>query len=84
MLAAEAQYTFQAQKNRGHKHVQTALTLHCIASRERERQRKRGKREKTFTKHYLEGNTHKMKLKLMKLWSSALIFSHVKSTGILA
>lgn len=48
MLAAEAQYTFQAQKNRGHKHVQTALTLHCIASRERERKRKRGKREKNI------------------------------------
>lgn len=54
--------------------VQTALTHHCTAS----------KGKKTLAKHHLEGNTDKIKLKLMKLQSSTLSFSYVKSTGILA
>lgn len=77
---AAAQYTFQAQKSRD---TQNLFKQHSHTTTQPVREKRR-KKKHTYTlgEDYLEGNTHKMKFKLMKLRSPTFSFSHVKSTRI--
>lgn len=74
-LAVEAYNSFSSLKDKTQK-LLTALT--------HDPPREKRKKKITFGKRFLEGNSQKMKLKLIKLWSCALSFSNAKSTGILA
>lgn len=77
--AAAAQYTFQAQKSRD---TQNLFKQHSHTTTQPAREKR--KHTYTLAKDYLEGNTDKMKFKLMKLRSPTFSFSHVKSTRISA
>ena len=80
--AAAAQYTFQAQKSRDTQNLFKQHS-HTTTQPAREEREKKKKHTHTLAEDYLEGNTDKMKFKLMKLQSPTFsFFLHVESTRI--